>query len=145
MFAHNDQDKLIFQIVVKSHQERPISPEALRALYDHVGWYRPGSDAEYSVVLDSSLAFGAWTGGDLVGSLRALSDGHFAAYVEDVMVHARYRHQGIGRMLMQRLLDELGTIGTVNLICSPEIAPFYAELGFQQYDFVVMRRKRSRT
>ena len=70
-----------------AHKERPIPPRAVSELYDHVGWERPGVGGDIVEILGAGPALGAWDADRLVGFARALTDGHFAAYVEDVMVH----------------------------------------------------------
>ena len=79
------------QIEIKTHRERPIPTRSVRELYGHVGWSRAVNEEELREVLEVGPAVGAWDGERLVGFVRALSDGHLAAYVEDVMVHQDYR------------------------------------------------------
>ena len=54
----------------------------------------------------SGPATGAWEGRRLVGFIRALSDGRLSASVEDALIDDRYRDQGLGRALWQRLRSE---------------------------------------
>jgi ribosomal protein S18 acetylase RimI-like enzyme len=128
------------EVEVKTHRERPIPPRAVRELYEHVGWYRPGGEEDMAEVLESGPAVGAWDADRLVGFVRALSDGHFAAYVEDVMVHPRYRRSGVGEKLMARLMEEIGGVAKVNLFCEPPIVRFYEGSGFDRTSYVLMQR-----
>jgi GNAT superfamily N-acetyltransferase len=127
-------------IEVRAHRERQIPPKALREPFDHVGWERPGRNEEVAAVLEAGPAVGAWHGEDLVGFARALSDGHFAAYVEDVMVRQAYRHRGIGVRVLSRLLVEIGDVANVSLFCEPPVVGFYEASGFRQTSYVLMRR-----
>lgn len=131
------------RIAVAMHRDRPVSPASLQALYDHVGWGRPVTESELGDVLSSGPAVGAWDGDELVGIVRALSDGHLAAYVEDVMVHERCRHLGVGSALMARLLRELEDVAVVTLFCAPSTGPFYEQQGFRANESAVMQRHRS--
>jgi GNAT superfamily N-acetyltransferase len=124
------------------HRERPIPPAALRGLYDHVGWDHPTSETELTTVLAAGPAVAAWVGEELIGFVRALSDGHRVAYIEDVMVHAKYRRRGLGSALMARLLDELETVKVVTLFCHPDLIHFYERQGFRSATNVLMHRKR---
>lgn len=45
----------------------------------------------------------AWDGSRLAGLLRAVGDGETILYVQDLLVHTRYRRQGIGRALLERV------------------------------------------
>ncbi len=128
------------EIEIKTHQERPIPPRSLRELYGHVGWSRPVNDEELREVLEVGPAVGAWDGERLVGFVRALSDSHLAAYVEDVMVHQDYRHCGVGNCLMSRLLREIKRSANVNLFCERPVARFYERNGFRATSYVLMQR-----
>jgi GNAT superfamily N-acetyltransferase len=127
---------------IRTHRERPISPGAVRGLYDHVGWTRPSREEALAEVLKAGPAVGAWDGDTLVGLVRALSDGYLVAYVEDVMVHEEYRRRGVGGELMVRLLEEIGSIAKVNLFCEAPVVRFYEGSGFRQTSYVLMRREK---
>lgn len=133
------------QITLASHQERPVPPAALRALYVHVNWVRRTDETGLAAVLAAGPAIGAWDGEELVGFVRALSDGHLAAYIEDVMVHQRHRKSGLGSALMTRLLAELEAVAVINLFCAPETVPFYEKQGFgPTTNVLTQRRQRKR-
>jgi len=127
-------------IEVKTHRERPIPPKCLRELYEHVGWSRPGNEEDLAEVLEAGSAVGAWDGERLVGFVRALSDGHLAAYVEDVMVHRDYQHGGVGGRIMSRLLEEIGQIANLNLFCEPPVVRFYERNGFRSTSYILTQR-----
>jgi GNAT superfamily N-acetyltransferase len=124
---------------IKTHRERPIPPKSVRELYEHVGWSRPTTDHDLAEVLKQGPAVAAWDGERLVGFVRALSDGHLAAYVEDVMVHVGCRGSGVGEKILSRLLEEVGNAANVSLFCEPPVAPFYEKVGFQRTSYVLMQ------
>ena len=126
-------------IEVKSHRERPILPASVRGLYDHVGWDRPATEEVLAEVLAAGPAVGAWEGDRLAGFARALSDGHLAAYVEDVMVHETYRRRGVGEQIVAVQLEEIGAVAKVNLFCEPPVAWFYEANGFHRTSYVLMQ------
>jgi GNAT superfamily N-acetyltransferase len=129
------------RVVVCTHRELPIRSRSVCELYDHVGWRRPGGEDEIAAVLEAGPAVGAWDGDRLVGFARALSDGHFAAYVEDVMVHEGYRGGGLGDRILARLLREIGGVGQVSLFCAPMVTRFYEGHGFRTApEHVIMHR-----
>jgi GNAT superfamily N-acetyltransferase len=68
----------------------------------------------------------------LVGFARAISDRVFLAVVLDVIVDPDYRGTGLGRRLMDGLLQrpELTGVDSVELVCQPELADFYRRWGF---------------
>ena len=128
------------QIEIKTHRERPIPPRSVRELYEHVGWSRPANEEELREVLEAGPAVGAWDGQRLVGFVRALSDGHLAAYIEDVIVHQDYRRGGVGDRLMSRLLTEIKRSANVSLFCERPVARFYERHGFRATSYVLMQR-----
>jgi ribosomal protein S18 acetylase RimI-like enzyme len=128
------------EVELRSHRERPIPPKAVRELYEHVGWHRPGDEGDVAEVLERGPAVGAWEGDRLVGFVRALSDGRFAAYVEDVMVHEAYRRGGVDEKLMVRLMEEIGGVANVNLFCEQPVVGFYEGSGFDRTPYVLMQR-----
>jgi GNAT superfamily N-acetyltransferase len=130
----------VVEIEIKTHRERPILPKGVRELYEHVGWSRPANEEELGQVLEAGPAVGAWDGQRLVGFVRALSDGHLAAYVEDVMVHQDYRRGGVGDLIMSRLLGEIKQSANVSLFCERPVARFYERNGFRATSYVLMQR-----
>jgi ribosomal protein S18 acetylase RimI-like enzyme len=121
--------------------ERPISAQAVRRLYDHVGWWPDRSLADIDHVLAEGCSVGAWHGSELVGFARAVSDGKFHAYIEDVVVHEHYRRRDVCTMMLSRLLNELTHIETISLFCEPELTGLYQRQGFKATKQVVMHRK----
>jgi len=55
------------------------------------------------------------------------------AYIQDVMVHPAYQHQGIGTQMMERVLarlEELGMYMVSVVYGEAALAPFYERFGF---------------
>jgi ribosomal protein S18 acetylase RimI-like enzyme len=127
-------------VEIRAHRDRRIPPGALRRLFDHVGWDRPAQYEDVAAVLEAGPAVGAWCGEKLVGFARALSDGHFAAYVEDAMVHREWRGRGIGERVLSLLLVEIGDVANVSLFCERPVIGFYEASGFRRTSYVLMRR-----
>jgi len=130
----------VAEIEIKTHRQRPIPPRSVRELYEHVGWSRPANEEELREVLQAGPAVGAWDGERLVGFVRALSDRHLAAYIEDVMVHQDYRRGGVGDLIMSRLLTEIKHSANVSLFCEQPVASFYERHGFRATSYVLMQR-----
>ena len=128
------------QIEIKTHRERSVPPRSVRELYEHVGWSGPTNEEELREVLEVGPAVGAWDDERLVGFVRALSDGHLAAYIEDVMVHQDYRRGGVGDLIMSRLLTEIKRSANVSLFCERPVARFYERHGFRATSYVLMQR-----
>jgi len=74
--------------------------------------------------------------GDLLAFGRALTDGTFRAFVEDVIVAEEYRERGLGREVMDALLDhpELQSVESITLGCRDDVVGFYEQWGFKVAD-----------
>jgi ribosomal protein S18 acetylase RimI-like enzyme len=66
--------------------------------------------------------------GTVVGFVTAIGDGTLTAFVPLLEVLPAYRGHGIGRELMQRVLARLGDRYSIDLVCDPELVPFYERL-----------------
>ena len=56
---------------------------------------------------NSSVVCFVFDGPRLIGASRALTDGEYHALIYDVVIHPDYQRHGIGRQMMQALLDRL--------------------------------------
>jgi len=104
-------------------------------LYRHEWWTNQRRDEDVARMLQhSDLVVGVCTdpGGQLVGFTRVLTDRVFKALVFDVIVAEAHRNNGLGRRLVQYMLDHpmLASVRHVELYCKPELIPFYTQWGF---------------
>ncbi|SDT25933.1 GNAT family N-acetyltransferase [Microlunatus soli] len=113
------------------HRLRAIEPAAIRRLYEAEGWWPERSESAIGRVLANGPAVGGWDGDQLVGFARAVSDGEFRAYVEDVVVAPSHRGAGVGAALMDGLQAELAGIDVVSLFCHGELPAFYERFGYR--------------
>lgn len=65
-----------------------------------------------------------------VGFGRALSDGHLQSAVYDVVVLPEFQGRGVGRMIMDALLEMLPQGGPVLIYAAPGKEEFYRKFGF---------------
>ena len=117
--------------MVEYSSERPIDPAEILRLLRQTAWGADRTEADVANALKvAPLHVGAWLEGRLVGFARALTDGVYRGFVEDVVVDESVRAQGIGRRLLSELLEQLAGVELVALDCGDELVPFYASLGF---------------
>ncbi len=90
-----------------------------------------GSDV---IVLAIDMANGA-----VVGFVTALSDGVTSAYVPHLEVLPAYQGQGIGTALMEHLLAQLRDLYMIDLLCEPDVQPFYERLGMRRATGMLIR------
>ena len=70
-------------------------------------------------------------GQKLVGIGRALADGRDCSYLCDVAVHPDYQGTGLGRQIVERLIEFSKGHKKIILYASPGKEGFYAKLGFK--------------
>lgn len=70
--------------------------------------------------------------GRLVGLGNALSDGHLVVYYPHMLVHPDYQGQGIGRLLMEAMMDRYSGLHQQMLTADGEAIEFYKKLGFER-------------
>jgi ribosomal protein S18 acetylase RimI-like enzyme len=76
---------------------------------------------------------------DVVGFVTAISDGVLSAYIPLLEVLPEYQHQGIGQELMRRMIAALRSHYMIDLICEPELQPFYEQVGMQRAAGMLIR------
>jgi GNAT superfamily N-acetyltransferase len=77
--------------------------------------------------------------GEVVGFVTGIGDGVLAAFVPLLEVLPAYRGQGIATELMGRLFDRLGDRYAIDLVCDPDLVPFYERLGGTRWTSMVWR------
>lgn len=127
-------------VVIKLHTEKPIPPLQLMRLYEDADWWPERTKDGIRKLLSHGIVVGAWQDKQLIGFCRAVSDGVYRAYVEDVVVLGAHRGQGIGRQLIDKMMKELGSIEMVSLFCSAKLSEYYEKSGFKPTGQIVMHR-----
>ncbi len=125
--------------------------EELWLLYQGEWWTRGRERADVERMLAGSTEIVAAVGESgsrqgLLGFARALSDGAFRAIVFDLIIVPSHRGRGLGRLVLEELLRRpaLARCSGVELMCLPEMAPFYERLGFSADQSGVVRMLRPR-
>ena len=106
------------------------------------GWPTPPQPDAHLRILQGSYAVVLVlddTTNEVIGFITAISDGVSAAYIPHLEVLSSYRGQGIGGELTQRMLERLRHLYMVDLVCDPDVQPFYARLGMHPYSAMVHR------
>jgi predicted N-acetyltransferase YhbS len=71
-------------------------------------------------------------GGKIVAAGRAVADGVDCSYLCDIVVHPAYQGMGLGRELIQKLIDASKGHRKIILYAVPGREPFYAKFGFRR-------------
>ena len=109
------------------------------------GWLDPPDAATHLRILERSTA--RWIAFDTesdcaVGFVTAVSDGVLAAYIPLLEVLPSHRGRGIGSELVRRMLGTLSHLYMVDVVCDPEVIPFYERFGMQPLTAMALRNRR---
>jgi aralkylamine N-acetyltransferase len=118
-------------------KDRNIDLYELEELCDAVGWSRRPIRKVKKAIEHSFVVVTMWElRGNyrrLIGFSRATSDHAFNATVWDVVVHPDFQSKGLGKSLMQSIIQELRRedISNITLFADPQVVKFYQGLGFR--------------
>ena len=104
----------------------------MKDVYESAGWTKHSEEIIQQVFEASNVVSLAVYNGRIVGFGRALSDGVFNAAIYDVVVHRDFQGRGIGKAIVEDLLDQLQHISCVHLIATTGNEPFYQQAGFKK-------------
>jgi ribosomal protein S18 acetylase RimI-like enzyme len=143
-------------MIVYLDNPEAISPAQLAGGF-WVGWPNPPSPIDHHRILLGSYAVWLALGDDtnqVVGFINAVSDGSsrhaqrapgtrlragYAAYIPLLEVLPEYQGRGIGSELTRRMLATLRHCYQVDLICEPDVQPFYEKLGMRRAVGMIVR------
>ncbi len=127
-------------MITYSHTTDGLAPGQLAGFFTH--WmYPPTPETTLRIFQGSSavvLAFDT----DLdrvVGYITAISDGVSCAYIPHLEVLDSQRGRGIGSELVRRMLESLQHLYMIDLMCDPDLQPFYARLGLRSSTGMIIR------
>ena len=108
--------------------------EEILGLYASLGWtnYTDKPEMLKNAYLNSLKIYGAYVDGKLVGIIRAVGDGFSVLFIQDLLVHPDFQRNGIGTLLLKRMLKEYENVYQMHLITedSEKTISFYKSLGF---------------
>lgn len=108
-------------------------------LWETVWGAGPSPEQAELAMKNTLFRVSVFDGGKIVGMARMLGDFALDYFIKDVVVRPEYQKMGIGRLLIDELLNFVrknGVSGTnifVELCAGPDKIPFYEKFGFD-YD-----------
>jgi predicted GNAT family N-acyltransferase len=110
-----------------------VSPEEVLALFKSAWWTASRDlDGVNRMLERSDVVFALRVEDRLAGFARVLTDGVYLAMVLDVIVAPQHRGRGFGAALMEAIVNDPNVSGarSVELVCQPDLMPFYRRWGF---------------
>lgn len=106
------------------------------------GWKaKPTIERRMSILRGSHRVIVARDGERLVGFITAISDGVLSAYIPLLEVLPAYRHSGIGTELTRRMVESLGDMYMIDVVCEVDLAGFYERLGMTRLVGMAIRNR----
>lgn len=116
--------------------QRQLNQADVLALYQAVGWNMYTRDPKKleRAIAQSLSVLGAYDGDQLVGLIRAVGDDETILFIQDLLVLPSYQRQGIGRQLVDALVDQFPQVRQRVLLTDdqPQTRAFYENIGFVQ-------------
>ena len=80
--------------------------------------------------MNSHTVCSAYADGRIIGFGRALSDGEYQSAIYDVVVLPEFQNRGVGKSIMEALLEKLPKNAPVLIYAAPGKQDFYRQFGF---------------
>jgi ribosomal protein S18 acetylase RimI-like enzyme len=87
-------------------------------------------------IASSSVVVCAWQGDQTIGCARAISDFAWCGYLAQLAVIPPYQHQGVGRKLVEHVVEQLDDEVSLLVHSEESAVDFYEMLGFKRYSNV---------
>ena len=131
-FLYEEKKMIVYKTDINN-----LDWEKLVDLYDETDMFiglgrKRDSEKIRRSVENSYRVVTAWDSGKIVGAARMISDGECYGWIHDMAVLETYRKQGIGRTIIEKLLEGNEKL-LVGLTSSFEAVDFYTKLEFNKH------------
>ncbi|MDZ4992538.1 GNAT family N-acetyltransferase [Clostridium perfringens] len=111
-----------------------LNVEDILCLYNDVGWssYTKDIDVLMKSIENSLKVISVWDKNLLVGLIRVVGDGYSIIYIQDILVLQKYQNNGIGKRLIEIILDKYKNVRQKVLLTDKQdkTISFYKKVGF---------------
>jgi len=114
---------------------KDFNEQDLEDLFLSVKWSSGKYPAKLKIAMkNSDTVISAWDGNKLVGLMNALSDKIMTAYFHYLLVRPEYHDQGIGKLLVKKMLEHYDSYARKILIAYEAETEFYQKCGFEVHN-----------
>lgn len=110
--------------------------EEIKDFHEAVGWDNVDDIATATALKNSLFGVVALHKGKTIGCGRVIGDGGMYFYIQDIIVLPEYQGRGIGRMIMDAVMDYISASAKPNafigLMSAKDKAGFYVKFGFSE-------------
>lgn len=129
--------------VIEYRLNEPLDTGDVIRVFESSGIVRPTVDRDRiaRMFAAANCVISAWSGQQLVGICRALSDQAYCCYLSDLAVSKSHQRQGIGSGLLAELKKSQGDEVSIILLSAPAAMAYYPTQGFAAIDngFILRR------
>ncbi len=116
-------------------EERAIKTDEYNVLRKSVGWWDTEQTATQTALKNTLYSLVVSENENVIGFGRIIGDNGLYYYVQDLIIHPSYQGKGIGRKIMDRLLDYINSNAQrgafVGLMAARGLENYYKEFGFK--------------
>ncbi len=99
-------------------------------LYDEVGWGSYDYEISKKALSNNVYSVSIYDDNKIIGYGRIIGDSIVFLYIHDIMVHPSYQGKGLGKQIMNKLLDKINKIKKEN----PDLRVYLgASLGKEEF------------
>ena len=115
-----------------SSEKKQVDIDALQDMLSRTYWVKDRRREEVEKSVANSLCFSLFKGDEQVGFARVLTDGVAYAVILDMVIREDFRGQGLGRWLLQCLVEHPQVVPLRQVLWTSNADGFYQKLGFEE-------------
>lgn len=117
------------------------SENELKHLFVQTTWAAKREDLGIKKMLESTTVFVTIReNSKLIGFGRAITDGIYRALLDDIIVDSTYQKKGLGKVIVEQLLQQLTDVEEIFLNTRPGLEGFYKKFGFEKAKTLTMEK-----
>ena len=124
---------------VLTDDRRSLDAEAITQWLSQTYWAAGRSRAVTEAAIANSICFGLFHHGRQIGFCRAVTDQVTFTWIADVIVRQDYRGRGLGKWMVQCLLEHPQLQTRSQLLGTKDAHSLYERFGFKRAEYLVRK------